>query len=43
MGEDGKMHYERKKVMLNTLFFVLGVSFAFLLLGLGMTALGLFF
>ena len=29
MGEDGKMHYERKKVMLNTLFFVLGVSFAF--------------
>lgn len=43
MGEDGKMHYERKKVMLNTLFFVLGVSFAFLLLGLGMTALGRFF
>jgi len=43
MGEDGKMHYERKKVMLNTLFFVLGVSFAFLLLCLGMTALGRFF
>lgn len=43
MGEDGKMHYERKKVMLNTLFFVLGVSFAFFLLGLGMTALGRFF
>lgn len=43
MGEDGKIHYERKKVMLNTLFFVLGVSFAFLLLGLGMTALGRFF
>lgn len=43
MGEDGKMHYERKKVMLNTLLFVLGVSFAFLLLGLGMTALGRFF
>lgn len=43
MGEDGKMRYNRKKVMLNTVFFVLGVSFAFLLLGLGMTALGRFF
>lgn len=43
MGEDGKMHYQRSKVMVNTLFFVLGVSFAFLLLGLGMTALGQFF
>ena len=28
-GEDGKTHYDRKKVMLNTVFFVVGVSFAF--------------
>ncbi|MCM1135033.1 MAG: redoxin domain-containing protein [Clostridium sp.] len=42
-GEDGRMYYQRGRVMLNTLFFVLGVSFAFLLLGLGMTAVGQFF
>ena len=42
-GEDGKIHYHRGKVMVNTLFFVLGVSFAFFLLGLGMTAVGSFF
>lgn len=41
--EDGTIHYPRGKVMLHTLFFVLGVSFAFLLLGLGFTALGRFF
>lgn len=40
MGEDGRIHYKRSKVLTNTLFFVLGVSFAFLLLGLGFTALG---
>ena len=34
-GEDGRMHYERRKVMLHTLCFVIGVSFAFFLLGLG--------
>jgi cytochrome c-type biogenesis protein len=42
-GEDGKIHYHRGKVMANTLFFVAGVSFAFFLLGLGMTAVGSFF
>ena len=42
-GEDGKIHYRRGKVMVNTLFFVVGVSFAFFLLGLGMTAVGSFF
>ena len=42
-GEDGKIHYHRGKVMVNTLFFVVGVSFAFFLLGLGMTAVGSFF
>ena len=42
-GEDGKMHYDRKKVIVHTLWFVLGVSFAFFVLGLGVSALGQFF
>lgn len=42
-GEDGQIRYDRKKVMLHTLFFVVGVSFAFVLLGLGASALGAFF
>ena len=41
--EDGTIHYKRGKVMLNTLFFVIGISFAFFLLGLGFTAAGRFF
>ncbi len=41
--EDGSIHYNRKKVLVNTFFFVLGVSFAFFLLGLGVTAAGQFF
>lgn len=40
---DGTVRYPRKTVLVNTLFFVLGVSFAFFLLGLGFTALGRFF
>lgn len=40
---DGTVRYPRKKVLVNTLFFVLGISFAFFLLGLGFTALGRFF
>jgi len=43
VDEDGKIHYPRKKVTVNTLFFVVGVSFAFFLLGFGFTALGRFF
>jgi len=43
VGEDGKVRYPRKTVLVNTLFFVLGISFAFFLLGLGFTALGRFF
>ncbi|MGE4276630.1 MAG: cytochrome c biogenesis protein CcdA [Lawsonibacter sp.] len=43
VGEDGTVHYPRGKVMVNTLFFVLGVSFTFFLLGFGFTALGQFF
>lgn len=42
-GEDGRMHYKRSKVMLHTLFFVLGVSFAFFVLGLGVSAAAGFF
>ena len=41
--EDGTLEYPRKKVMLNTLFFVLGISFAFFLLGLLMAGVGTFF
>lgn len=40
---DGKVHYQQGKVMLHTLFFVIGVSFAFVLLGLGISAVGSFF
>lgn len=43
VGEDGRIHYKRSKVLGNTVFFVVGVSFAFLLLGLGFSALGSFF
>ena len=41
--ESGTWHYNGKKVMLNTVFFTIGVSFAFFLLGLGLSALGRFF
>ena len=39
LGEQGS----RKKLLVNTLFFVIGISAAFFLLGLGMTAAGRFF
>ena len=39
---DGKLRYKRSKAAVNTLFFVLGISFTFFLLGLGMTAVGRF-
>lgn len=42
-GEDGRIYYEKKKVMLHTLCFVIGVSFAFFLLGFGFSAMGSFF
>jgi len=41
--ETGAIRYPRGKVFVNTLFFVLGVSFTFFLLGFGFTALGRFF
>ena len=40
---DGVRRYPRGRIFLNTLFFVVGISFAFFLLGLGLTALGSFF
>lgn len=40
---DGSFKYNRKKVFLHTLMFVIGISFSFLLLGLSFTALGNFF
>ncbi len=42
-NESGETVYNQKKVMLHTVFFVLGVSFAFFLLGLGVSAIGEFF
>lgn len=42
VDEEGNIRYPRKKVFLNTLFFVIGISFAFFLLGLGFSALGRF-
>ena len=41
--EEGNITYKRSRVMRNTLFFVLGVSFAFFLLGFSFTAVGKFF
>ena len=37
---DGSMHFGRGKVIVNTLFFVFGISIAFFLLGLGASAVG---
>ena len=41
--ESGQRQVDRGKVIVNTVFFVLGISFAFFLLGLGMSAIGRFF
>ena len=43
VDEDGTVHYPQGKVLLHTVFFVLGISAAFFLLGFGFTALGQFF
>ena len=40
---DGEAQYDRKKVLLNTLFFVIGIGFSFFVLGLGIRAIGRFF
>lgn len=41
--EDGNVIYKRSSVIINTLFFVIGISFAFFLLGMAATKLGGFF
>ncbi len=41
--EDGSIIYDRKRVFLQTVFFVLGISSAFFILGMSFTALGTFF
>lgn len=43
VDDEGTISYPKIRVMVNTLFFVLGISFAFFLLGFGFTALGRFF
>lgn len=43
VDESGNITYKRSRIMRNTLFFVLGISFAFFLLGFGFTAIGRFF
>ena len=42
-AEDGTMTYDRKKVIINTIFFVIGISMAFFVLGFGISAVGRFF
>ena len=37
---DGSLRFDRGRIMINTLFFVLGISAAFFLLGLGASAAG---
>ncbi|MEY8561888.1 cytochrome c biogenesis protein/redoxin [Eggerthellaceae bacterium 3-80] len=41
--EDGTIEYPRKKVLVNTFCFVIGISATFVILGLGFSALGQFF
>ena len=43
VDEDGTIYYPQGRVLLHTIFFVLGISAAFFLLGFGFTALGQFF
>ena len=43
VDKQGVITYPRFKMLVNTCFFVLGISFAFFLLGFGFTALGHFF
>ncbi|MBQ7841290.1 MAG: redoxin domain-containing protein [Lachnospiraceae bacterium] len=43
VDENGTIHYPRRRIFMHTLFFVVGISAAFFLLGFGFTALGQFF
>ena len=40
---EGEITYNRKKVLINTICFVIGIGFSFFLLGLGMRTIGRFF
>lgn len=43
VDEEGNISYPKKEVMLHTIFFVIGISFAFIVLGFGFSAIGQFF
>ena len=43
VDEEGEVKYPRKRVFLNTFFFVLGIASTFFILALGFTAAGEFF
>ena len=43
IDKDGNVTYKKKVVLIYTLFFILGISMAFFILGLSFTGLGLFF
>lgn len=43
VDKNGNVSYKRSVVMINTLFFIIGISFSFFLLGLGFTVVGQFF
>lgn len=43
VDDQGEVHYSRKTVLINTVCFVVGISFSFFLLGFGFTTLGQFF
>lgn len=42
-GADSPEEHRQRRITVNTIFFVIGISFAFFVLGLGVTALGRFF
>ena len=43
IDKDGNVTYKKKVVLIYTLFFILGISMSFFILGLSFTGLGLFF
>ena len=43
LKSNGTITYNRRKVFIHTVFFVIGISFAFVILGMSFTALGKFF
>lgn len=43
IGKKGEISYNRRKAFFHTVFFVLGISFAFFILGIVFTSLGSFF